>query len=442
MKPFSFKSLSATSYTSVLEKLDSLRAGLRWSSQLERPEIERLLSQTGELREEIQLLSRKQRFLQAYDALSENAALTDSASSLSLSERRKALMDRNFVFEGVFGDNPKLLESFEIAQLAAPTGLPVLIEGESGTGKELLARVVHSNGRHRDGPFVSVNCGAIPEDLIESELFGHKKGAFTGATSDRKGKFESANGGTLFLDEIGELPLSGQVKILRALQAREIQRVGSDDIIRVDTRVVAATNRNLREMAQAGTFREDLYYRLSVIKVTLPPLRDRRDEIPLLIDYFCSEAASQLERPPVKMSRELRTFLRTYDYPGNIRELRNLVFRLSCLADDYADTKHLPEELRVSLNETQVPSLTSNRPLSRGISLIDAKKAASDEAEKEFLENALHETSGSISELARRIDMNRSHVQVLLKKHGIDFRKYRVANDNTKSRSLESDITV
>jgi transcriptional regulator with GAF, ATPase, and Fis domain len=300
--------------------------------------------------------------------------------------------------------------------------LPVLIDGESGTGKELLAKVIHANGRRADKPFISVNCGAIPDNLLESELFGHKRGAFTGATSDRKGKFESANSGTIFLDEVGELPLQGQVKLLRVLQSNEIQRVGSDQAIDVDTRIVAATNRDLLGMVESNKFREDLFYRLSVIHVTIPPLRARSDEIPLLIDFFCDEAAEKLQRNPLRMTPRLRTFLLTYSYPGNIRELRNIIFRMTCLAEDTADIEHLPDRIRpdslASSNATEGVSDIQ-------ISLTQAKKAASDAAEKMFLERGLQEVGGKVSELAQRININRSHLQTLLKKHGLSSKDFR-----------------
>src|SRR6476661_93116 len=231
---------SAISYAGLIEKIEILRSTLRWAAKLERPEIEKLLRQSNGLRDEVMQLSHKERFVTA-------AAAEPTRVDRSPGHRRQALLARSFVFEGTFGDNPKLLEALEIAEKAAPTDLPVLIDGESGTGKELMAKVIHANGARADKPFISVNCGAIPENLLESELFGHIKGAFTGASSDRKGKFESAHGGTIFLDEIGELPLSGQVKLLRVLEAHEIQRVGSDEPIAVDTRIVAATNRNLRQ---------------------------------------------------------------------------------------------------------------------------------------------------------------------------------------------------
>jgi transcriptional regulator with GAF, ATPase, and Fis domain len=405
---------SAMSYAALLEKIEILRSTLRWSTRLERPDIDKLLRQANTLRDEVMQLSHKERFVQAVSA--------EPAVEQSTGERRLALLARSFVFEGTFGDNPKLLDALEIAEKAAPTDLPVLVDGESGTGKELMAKVIHANGSRADKPYISVNCGAIPDSLLESELFGHKKGAFTGAANDRKGKFESAHKGTIFLDEIGELPLPGQVKLLRVLQSHEIQRVGSDETISVDARIVAATNKNLRKLIEQGTFREDLFYRLSVIHVTLPPLRDRKDEIPLLIAYYGDESAEALKRRPVAMTPRLRNFLLQYAYPGNIRELRNIMYRISCLAGETADLAHLPEDIRPA------PPRASAAPAgaAAGASLAEAKRAASDEAERSCLERGLQEVGGTVAELARRWDMNRSHLQILLKKHGLhskDFRK-------------------
>lgn len=400
------------SYAGLLEKIEILRSTLRWATNLGRPEIEKLLRQSNALRDEVMQLSHKERFVKAAAAETEPVPRTSG-------ERRQALLDRDFVFEGAFGDNPKLLEALEIAEKAAPTDLPVLIDGESGTGKELMAKVIHANGARADRPYISVNCGAIPDNLLESELFGHKKGAFTGAVSDRKGKFESAHTGTIFLDEIGELPLPGQVKLLRVLEAHEIQRVGSDEAIAVDTRIVAATNRNLRKLSEEGKFREDLFYRLGVIHLTLPPLRERRDEIPLLFDYFTGEAAETLKRRPVKLTPRLRAFLLNYGYPGNIRELRNIIYRISCLAGETADLEHLPHDIRPAA--MMRPDDATKAPAS----LSDAKRAASDEAERAFLERGLLEVGGTVSELARRCDMNRSHLQMLLKKHGIRSKDFR-----------------
>ncbi len=403
---------SAMSYAALLEKIEILRSTLRWSTSMERPDIEKLLRQANVLRDEVMQLSHKERFVQAVSA--------EPVPEQAAGERRQALLGRSFVFEGTFGDNPKLLDALEVAEKAAPTELPVLIDGESGTGKELMAKVIHANGSRADKPYISVNCGAIPESLLESELFGHKKGAFTGAATDRKGKFESAHHGTIFLDEIGELPLPGQVKLLRVLQSHEIQRVGSDETTLVDTRIVAATNKNLRKLIEEGLFREDLFYRLSVIQLTLPPLRERRDEIPLLISWYADESAEELKRRPVKMTAKLRDFLLNYSYPGNIRELRNLLYRISCLAGETADLAHLPEDIRPA-----APTVRG-KATPAAMSMSDAKRVASDEAERAYLERGLQEVGGTVAELARRWDMNRSHLQILLKKHGLhskDFRK-------------------
>ena len=415
MKIIESRAESSISYGVLIEKIEILRSTLRWASKLERPQIQKLLAQCNSLRDEVMKLSHKERFVKA-------SSKTGSRRKQSAAQRRKALLERSFVFEGVFGESPKLLDSLEIAEKAAPTDLPVLIDGESGTGKELMAKVIHANGSRADKPYISINCGAIPENLLESELFGHKRGAFTGASSDRSGKFEAADNGTIFLDEIGELPLQGQVKLLRVLQSSEIQRVGSDHVIEVDARVVAATNKNLLEMCKQGTFREDLYYRLSVIDVTLPPLRERKDEIPLLIEYFSDEAAEKLNRSPVRLSRRLRTFLLGYDYPGNIRELRNTIYRLTCLAENTADYEHLPDTLRVGLPASKGEDKT---PVTE-VSLSGVKTNARDGAEIQFLMRGLQHTAGKVSELARHIDMNRSHLQTLLKKHGIQSKDYRI----------------
>jgi transcriptional regulator with GAF, ATPase, and Fis domain len=421
---------SAMSYAALLEKIEIMRSTLRWTARLERPDIEKLLRQANTLRDEVMQLSHKERFVQAVSADTERRTTEEPVAEPPAGERRRALLARSFVFEGTFGDNPRLLDALEIAEKAAPTDLPVLVDGESGTGKELMAKVIHANGTRADKPYVSVNCGAIPDSLLESELFGHKKGAFTGAANDRKGKFESAHKGTIFLDEIGELPLPGQVKLLRVLQSHEIQRVGSDETISVDARIVAATNKNLRKLIEQGTFREDLFYRLSVIHVTLPPLRERKDEIPLLLAYYGDEAAEALKRRPVVLTARLRDFLLRYGYPGNIRELRNIMYRLACLAGETADLAHLPEDIRPAAAGPAAVAVAvagaGAGELAEGLSLAEAKRAASDEAERHCLERGLQEVGGTVAELARRWDMNRSHLQILLKKHGLhskDFRK-------------------
>jgi transcriptional regulator with GAF, ATPase, and Fis domain len=415
---------SSMSYAGLLERIEILRSTLRWATSLERPDIDKLLRQANAVRDEVMQLSHKERFVHA---LRSEAAPPPGPAAAG--ERRQALLARSFVFEGTFGDNPRLLDALEIAEKAAPTDLPVLVDGESGTGKELMAKVIHANGSRADKAYISVNCGAIPESLIESELFGHKRGAFTGAATDRKGKFESAHKGTIFLDEIGELPLQGQVKLLRVLQSHEIQRVGSDETVAVDARIVAATNKNLRRLIEQGQFREDLFYRLSVIHITLPPLRERKDEIPLLLAYYGDEAAEVLKRRPVALAPRLRAFLLEYAYPGNIRELRNLIYRLACLAGETADLVHLPEDCRPATAQPDAASaqLPAAPPPAMPATLAEAKRAASDDAERACLERGLKEVGGTVAELARRWDMNRSHLQILLKKHGLhskDFRRH------------------
>lgn len=430
MRKFVRRGSIAQGLGTVLEKIEILRASLRWAAKTNEVDVAKLLKQCNELRDEAVNQLRKDRMVSATegdDDKPEPLRKPADEKKTSAAERRKALDERQFVFEGVFGDSPELLDAMEIAERAAPTELPVLIQGESGTGKELLAKVVHANGDRSDKPFVSVNCGAIPENLLESELFGHKKGAFTGASNDRKGKFESAHTGTIFLDEVGELPLQGQVKLLRALQSSEIQRVGSDQAITVDTRVVAATNRDLLEMSRRGEFREDLYYRLSVIQVTIPALRDRRDEIPLLLEFFLEEATEKLKRAPLRLTPRLHAFLMNYHYPGNIRELRNIIFRLACLADETADVPHLPTHV-LEEQPGQIPmgDVLKDAPQS----LSEVKKAASDAAERLFLEQALSEVNGKVTEVAKNLDMNRTHVQTLLKKHGISSKSFKRAKSS------------
>jgi transcriptional regulator with GAF, ATPase, and Fis domain len=428
VRRFELRTSSASSYAGLIEKIEVLRSTLRLSTNLQRPDIPKMLKQCNALRDEVMMLSRKERLLKGAAQSNGQVGATaevkgKSPKRISAKQRRQALIDRSFVFEGVFGESHKLLETLEIGEKVAPTDLPVLIDGESGTGKELLAKVIHANGGRAEKPLISVNCGAIPESLLESELFGHKKGAFTGASSDRKGKFESADKGSIFLDEVGELPLQGQVKLLRALQSNEIQRVGSDAMIEVDVRIIAATNRNLLDMAHRGLFREDLFYRLSIIHVTIPALRERRDEIPLLIDFFSDEAAEKLQRRPLRMTPRLHTFLLNYDYPGNIRELRNIIFRMTCLADEVADLGHLPEIIRPGFNATKQHSKSK-------LTLVEIKKAASDQAEKFFLEQALQEVKGKVTELAEQMGMNRSYLQTLLKKHEIRSKAFKVKAAN------------
>jgi DNA-binding NtrC family response regulator len=245
------------------------------------------------------------------------------------------------------GESPKMVAAFKTAARVADTTATVLIQGESGTGKELLARFLHEQSRRHDGPFVAVNCAAIPEHLLESELFGHEKGAFTGAVARRTGRFERATGGTLFLDEVGDMSLPLQAKILRALQEREVERLGGERPVPVDVRLVAATNRNLEEEVAAGRFREDLYYRLAVVVVTLPPLRERGEDIRLLAEHCITKAANERGWQVEGIANETLDFLRNYPWPGNVRQLCNVMERALLMADGpVLLPQHLPPEIR------------------------------------------------------------------------------------------------
>ena len=282
-------------------------------------------------------------------------------------------------FTDILGSTAKMREIFSLIQRVAKTDATVLCEGESGTGKELVARAIHTHSPRRNGPFVAINCGAIPETLLESELFGHEKGSFTGAHAQRKGKIETANGGTLFLDEITEMSLPLQVKLLRFLQEREIERVGGRDVIPIDVRVVAASNQSLEEALQSGRFREDLYYRLSVVTVHLPPLRERGEDVVLLANAFLRRNAQALKRK-VRFSPEALEAIVKYPWPGNIRELENKVHRAVIMASGRVIG---PGDL--DLNPSAV------------IDTLPTLKEARDQSERRLIVNALVRSRGNIS---------------------------------------------
>ena len=270
-------------------------------------------------------------------------------------------------FERLIGNSPALEEALKQVERVAPTGCTVLIQGETGSGKELIARAIHNGSTRRGRPFVKLNCAAIPLDLLESELFGHERGAFTGAIAQKIGRFELANNGTLFLDEVGDIPLSLQPKLLRVLQEQEFERLGSTKTQHMDVRLVAATNRDLTEMVKSGTFRSDLYYRLNVFPILLPPLRARREDIPLLVahfvDLFCHKIGRQIDHIPL----ETMSALCSYDWPGNIRELQNLIERAVILSND----RVLPNPLlsQVAHDIDISPTLTRLKEVERAIIL-------------------------------------------------------------------------
>lgn len=317
------------------------------------------------------------------------------------------------VLEGILGQSKKISNILKVISRVAPTDLSVLLEGETGSGKELFARIIHLNSKRRK--FVAVNCGAFPSSLIESELFGHIKGAFTGAVDERKGKFEDAHGGTIFLDEIGDLELIAQVKLLRVLEQGELQRVGSEATIRVDVRVIAATNRNLEEMVRLGSFREDLLYRINVCPLTIPPLRERRDEIEILLDLFLEEISASRQRLKPRLGPEVRDFLlNEYHYPGNIRELKNIARYLAAMADGGVVTMDdLPERYRTA----------QNRPPEEGDDPSWPK--ARHDAERVFLLEILAKHGGNVEKVQEEMRLSKARVYQLLKRYKLRPRDFR-----------------
>ena len=295
----------------------------------------------------------------------------------------------------------------ETARQIATTDSSIVIHGESGTGKELLARYVHQCSRRAQGPFVAFNCGALSEDLAASELFGHEKGAFTGAQGRKIGLFEAAQGGTLFLDEVAELPMSVQIKLLRVLQEREVLRVGSVEPVKIDVRVLAASNRDLKEAVEAGQMRNDLYFRLNVVTLSLPPLRERRDDIPLLAYFLLRKFAVTMDRPVKEISAEAMQRLVEYDYPGNVRELSNFIERGVALAQgETLDVEHLPQHLGRLTVRVFTPAMA-------------AAPATLEAQEKEHILNALALAKGNRSEAARMLGIDRVSLWRKLKKYGM-----------------------
>ena len=321
-------------------------------------------------------------------------------------------------FRRIVGSSPVLCRALNQAGRAAPTRATVTILGETGTGKELVARAIHDASDRAAGPFVAVNCAAIPEALLEAELFGHGKGAFTGAVAARKGKFELAHGGTLFLDEIGDLALTLQAKILRVLERGEVQPLGSESSRQVDVRILTATHQDLRERVGAGQFREDLYWRINVITLELPPLRARRDDLPVLIRHFLDLAAEETGRGRLSLAPDAETALIGYDYPGNLRELENILRRAAILA---TGSRIGPEDLPSSVAGSRERidfGPTTNAELKAA--KARAASAASQAVEQRFLVDLLRASGGSVTAAARRVGMNRSWLHQLIRRHGLD----------------------
>jgi DNA-binding NtrC family response regulator len=310
------------------------------------------------------------------------------------------------------GSSPVMRAIFDKIAKTAPTSGRVLITGDNGTGKELVARAIHDHSKRAGGPFIKLNCAAIPAELIESELFGHEKGAFTGATQQRRGKFELADGGTLFLDEVGDMNPSAQAKVLRVLQEGEFERVGGDQTIKTDVRVIAATNKNLPEEIAASRFREDLYYRLNVVPLDLAPLRDRREDVPGLIEHFLAYVCKMDDRREKRMAPGAVTMLMQYDWPGNVRELKNLIERLVILTGD----SELIGEADV---QDALPGVKPARgSYRRGMALKDLVAAA----ERDIILDALTANDHHISNTAKELQLERSHLYKKMRALGINPR--------------------
>lgn len=288
---------------------------------------------------------------------------------------------------GIIGNSPKLARAIDVALQVAPTDISVLVVGESGTGKENIPKIIHQNSKRKHAPYIAVNCGAIPEGTIDSELFGHEKGSFTGAQDSRKGYFETANEGTIFLDEVGELPMASQARLLRVLENGEIIKVGSSKAQQTDVRIIAATNVNILEAVKQGKFREDLYYRLNTISIQLPPLRKRGDDIYLLFRKFAADFADQYNTPPIRLTDDAVEILKDYNWPGNIRQLRNFVAQLSVIEEERMITADKLQE--------QLPNISTG-----GLVKFEDKNKA-DLSEREILYKVLFDMKRDLTELKK-----------------------------------------
>jgi two-component system response regulator AtoC len=326
---------------------------------------------------------------------------------------RKQLREK-YEFSNIIGNSPAMQKVFNRIAKIIKTDSTVLILGESGTGKELIAKAIHSNGPRHDKPFIAVHCGAIPENLLESELFGHTKGAFTGAIRDKMGKFEAANHGTIFLDEIGTLPMHLQIKLLRVLQEQEVERIGSNKPIKLDVRIISATNVNLDEEVKKGNFRDDLFYRLNVIPVTIPPLRERVEDILPLVRHFLAKYCVAMGRPTMNVSKEALMALEQYNWPGNVRELENMVERTVALTEgETISLDDLPQNIVRFFGEHEE---LSTRITSRGIDMVKVLN----EMERKMITDALSLSDGVKARAAALLKLNRTTLVEKMRRLGME----------------------
>jgi DNA-binding NtrC family response regulator len=333
----------------------------------------------------------------------------------------RSAVQQEFSFGNMIGQNSLMRDAYRLVEQVAATDVPVLILGETGTGKELLAKAIHFNSSRRDRAFVVINCSALAESLLESELFGHEKGAFTGADRQRIGKFEEAEGGTVFLDEIGDVPLQVQTKLLRVLQEREIQRVGGHETIAVDIRVVAATNRDLETMIRKGQFREDLFYRLNVFPITLPPLRDRMDDLPTLVEHLLKKHSGLAQNRVTRISPSLFPAMMNYRWHGNIRELENLIKRaIIKTTGDTLEAIELPvDDVPETGTRVPTPSPGMNTPFKEYLSTITRY------AEETYLVQMLQLHKGNINQIAKLMEVDRKTIYRMLTEYKIDPSSFR-----------------
>ncbi len=331
----------------------------------------------------------------------------------------RSRLDEKFGFEGVVGSSPQMNDVIERLKRIAPTDATVLIQGATGTGKELVAQAIHQNSPRKNKPFVALNCGALSENILESELFGHIKGAFTDASSDRVGKFEYAHGGTLFLDEVGDMPLATQIKLLRVLESGEITRVGSNEPVRVNVRILSATNRNLEGAIAAGSFRSDLYHRLKVVTVTLPRLADRTQDVPLLIEHFIRQFAKRHHKSIKGMSTNVRRQFLAYEWPGNVRELRNVIEGMVVVdIDGILDTDDLDTGWAGSTSVANVlPAAETPTNLNGSLSSLVGKPL--EELEQLFIQETLKATGGNREEAAALLGIGERTLYRKIKEYGL-----------------------
>jgi transcriptional regulator with GAF, ATPase, and Fis domain len=326
-----------------------------------------------------------------------------------------------YKFETIIGHSPKMIEVLDLVAQVSDTDAPILIQGETGTGKEIVAKSIHYNSSRRDKPFISINCGALPEQLLESELFGHERGAFTGAVATKMGKFEAAHRGTIFLDEVGEMQPALQVKLLRVLQSGEYSPLGSATNKQSDVRVIAATNQNLKALMEGGTFRQDLYYRLNVVCLDLPPIRERRDDIPLLIEHFLTQFSKEIGKEKMTINDTALSLLTMYNYPGNVRELQNIIRRATILnKTGQIEVSNLPAEI---VGKTTVST-------EKDWDFHKARNQVIENFERQYLTSLLKQCRGVIRESARLANLDVKNFRLKLKKYGIDARHFVSGGDD------------